>query len=97
MLDLELQRKNPASNGGVFSFQTNFENYETTYSEAIFSTTCLAEGLVIALPSEKTSVGTVRLPPFTFSTISAVPGTSSILISSKVTPRSASWDFKRLQ
>ena len=51
----------------------------------------------MALPSEKTSVGTVRLPLFTFSTISAVPETSSILISSKVTPRSASWDFKRLQ
>lgn len=41
---------------------------------AIFSTTALAEGFVIAVPSEKTNVGTVRLPPFTFSTISAVPG-----------------------
>ena len=29
------------------------------YSEASFSCTCFADGLVIALPSEKTRVGTV--------------------------------------
>src|SRR5712692_2200184 len=53
--------------------------------------TCAAEGLVSALPSGKTTVGTVWLPPFTDITNSAAASSRSMSTSAISIPARASW------
>ena len=57
---------------------------EVRYAASVssFAVTCASEGLVSAEPSGNRTVGTVRLPPLTFSTNAAASGSCSMLTSS---------------
>src|SRR6185437_10867951 len=59
--------------------------------------TWAADGLVMALPSGNTTVGTVWNPPLTDITKSAAAASSSMLISAISMPSRASWLLSRLQ
>ena len=61
------------------------------------SRTCVIDGFVAALPSGKSRVGTVWLPPLTDMTYSAVPGSCSMSTSVKPMPSRSIWDFRRRQ
>ena len=55
------------------------------------------DGLVSATPSGKTTVGTVRLPPFTRMTSSAAAGSSSMSTSAYAIPSRSSTRLRRMQ
>src|SRR6201996_8207062 len=59
--------------------------------------TWMADGFTITLPSGKTTVGTVWLPPLTLITYSAAAGSRSMSTSVISIPSRASWALSRLQ